>query len=140
MLDEGMTLLPKMKEDDCLPDSITYAILLRALLGKSENDKVENLLHEMIDSGLLLQQQNKVLYIYPFACTNKPLKTQTGAPGFSTNRSFTAASAYPDEQGLEWHDPNRHWTWIWKLAWRATNSDLPLADNGKSPPSKSQNV
>ncbi|KAI9121890.1 hypothetical protein K1719_007280 [Acacia pycnantha] len=51
MLDEAMTLLPKMKENDCLPDLITYKMLLGALLVKREIDKAENLLHVMIDSG-----------------------------------------------------------------------------------------
>ncbi|KAI9121861.1 hypothetical protein K1719_007251 [Acacia pycnantha] len=55
MLDEAMILLPKMKENDCLPDLITYKMLLGALLAKRENDKAEKLLHEMIDSGILKQ-------------------------------------------------------------------------------------
>ncbi|KAF7841129.1 putative pentatricopeptide repeat-containing protein [Senna tora] len=53
LFDEAINLLSKMKENGCFPDSITYEILIRALLEKGENDTAKKLLHEMVASGLL---------------------------------------------------------------------------------------
>ncbi|XP_054790675.1 pentatricopeptide repeat-containing protein At5g02860-like [Prosopis cineraria] len=53
LFDESLTLLSKMKESGCLPNFVTFGMLIQALLRKNENDRATILLYEMIDRGLL---------------------------------------------------------------------------------------
>ncbi|XP_057444386.1 pentatricopeptide repeat-containing protein At1g62930, chloroplastic-like [Lotus japonicus] len=51
--DEALTLQSKMEDNGCVPDAVTYETIIRALFRKSENDKAQKFLHEMIARGLL---------------------------------------------------------------------------------------
>jgi len=42
-----------MEENGCIPNAVTYEIIIRSLFDKDENDKAEKLLREMITRGLL---------------------------------------------------------------------------------------
>lgn len=43
----------KMENNGCIPDAITFEILIRAFFEEDENDKADKLLCEMIAKGLL---------------------------------------------------------------------------------------
>jgi len=53
LFDESLALLSKMEENVCIPNALTYEIIIRSLFDKDENDKAEKLLREMITRGLL---------------------------------------------------------------------------------------
>nr|AFK39839.1 unknown [Medicago truncatula] len=53
LLDESLVLLSKMEENGCIPDAVTYEIIICSLFDKDKNDKAEKLLREMITRGLL---------------------------------------------------------------------------------------
>ena len=49
LLDEALALLSKMEDIHCLHDAVSFEIIIQSLLGNNENDRVEMLLHEMIE-------------------------------------------------------------------------------------------
>ena len=53
MFDEALAMKSKMEENGCIPDAVTFEIIIRSLFVKDQNDKAEKLLHEMIAKGLL---------------------------------------------------------------------------------------
>ncbi|KAL5173797.1 putative pentatricopeptide repeat-containing protein, mitochondrial [Glycine soja] len=53
LFDEALALLSKMEDNGCIPNAITFDIIICALFEKDENDKAEKLLREMIARGLL---------------------------------------------------------------------------------------
>lgn len=53
LFDEALSLLLKMEENGCIPNAITYEIIIRALFQNDENDKASRLVREMIARGLL---------------------------------------------------------------------------------------
>ena len=53
LLDEALAMLSKMEDKGCIPNAVTFEILICALFEKDGNDKAEKLLHEMIARGLL---------------------------------------------------------------------------------------
>ena len=42
-----------MEDKGCMPDAVTFDIIIWALFEKDENDKAEKILREMIARGLL---------------------------------------------------------------------------------------
>nr|KYP39089.1 Pentatricopeptide repeat-containing protein At1g09900 family [Cajanus cajan] len=54
---EALAFLSKMEDAGCIPNVVTYEIIIRALLENDENDKAEKLLREMI-ARRLFQEQN----------------------------------------------------------------------------------
>jgi pentatricopeptide repeat protein len=53
LFDEALALLTKMKDNSCIPNAVTYEIIIHSLFNKGENDKAEKLLREFIAIGLL---------------------------------------------------------------------------------------
>ena len=53
LFNEAITLLSKMEDNHCLPNGISFEIIIRALFENNFNDKAEKLIHEMIARGLL---------------------------------------------------------------------------------------
>jgi pentatricopeptide repeat protein len=53
LFDEVFTFLSKMEDNGCIPDAVTYEIVIRALFEKGKIDMAEKLLCEMIVRGLL---------------------------------------------------------------------------------------
>ena len=53
MFDEALAMKSKMEDNGCIPNAVTFEIIIRSLFEKDENDKAEKLLHEMIAKGLL---------------------------------------------------------------------------------------
>ncbi|XP_058776584.1 pentatricopeptide repeat-containing protein At1g62670, mitochondrial-like [Vicia villosa] len=53
LLDEVLALLSKMKDGFCVPNVVTYNIIVCSLFNKGENEKTEKLLREMTARGLL---------------------------------------------------------------------------------------
>ena len=52
-LDEALSLMSLMEDNNCTPDTVTYETLVRALFENGENDEAVKLLREMIDKGLM---------------------------------------------------------------------------------------
>lgn len=48
LLDEALTLLANMKDNGCIPNAITFEVMIHALFEKDENDKTEELLSEIV--------------------------------------------------------------------------------------------
>jgi pentatricopeptide repeat protein len=53
LLDEALATLSKMKDNCCIPNAVTYEIIIHFLFDKDENDKAEKFLREMILRGML---------------------------------------------------------------------------------------
>lgn len=53
LFDDAMSLLSEMEDNGCTPDVVTFQTLIYALFESNKNDKVVELLREMIASGLL---------------------------------------------------------------------------------------
>jgi pentatricopeptide repeat protein len=53
LFDEALALLSKMKDNSCIPNAVTYEIIIRSLFDKDENDTAKKLLCEMKASGQL---------------------------------------------------------------------------------------
>jgi len=53
MFDEAMSFLSEMEDNGCTPNAVTFQTLIHALFESNENDKVVELLREMIARGLL---------------------------------------------------------------------------------------
>lgn len=50
---EALALLSEMEDSGCIPNAITYEVIIRAFFEKCENDKAEKFLCEMMVKGLL---------------------------------------------------------------------------------------
>ncbi|KAI9121884.1 hypothetical protein K1719_007274 [Acacia pycnantha] len=78
MLDEAMTLLAKMKENNCLPNSITYTKLLEALL---ERKDARGLLKAAIrDPDPVVFLENELLYGESFLVSDEVLDSSFCLP------------------------------------------------------------
>jgi pentatricopeptide repeat protein len=53
LFDEVLSLLSKMEDNSCVPDVVTYEIIIQALFGEGKIDITEKLLCEMIARCLL---------------------------------------------------------------------------------------
>ncbi|QHO12271.1 Pentatricopeptide repeat-containing protein [Arachis hypogaea] len=53
LFEEALALMSKMEDNGCLPNAVTFEIVIRALFENGENDMAEKLLREMIARGLL---------------------------------------------------------------------------------------
>ncbi|KAL2335578.1 hypothetical protein Fmac_016791 [Flemingia macrophylla] len=52
-----------MEDNGCIPNAITFEIIICALFQKDENDKAEKLLLEMIARGLLVDFRFNVRFV-----------------------------------------------------------------------------
>jgi pentatricopeptide repeat protein len=53
LLDDAFATLSKMKDNCCIPNAVTYEIIIHFLFDKDENDKAEKFFREMILRGML---------------------------------------------------------------------------------------